>query len=599
MQAPVPGPRAKPATLSDAWWLAGLVLPMLIYAARAVHIIASPDISYDTLHTYLPLARAFLADPAAYFSLPASVSVAPGAVVFMALWGADPVAIKSANLFFGLLSIVLASDAARRWAGPAAGAAAAWVFALSPVLVSTGITVLGEAPFIFLVGAWLWACVYATQGLLHSPVRRNAAVVLGGLCLAAATLTRATWLYWLAFACLAGAASVLCTQGHMRIVWMRLTLVHLIALLLVGTFVAGQAERFDRPLIATGSGAALYFGSNTMLHGYEPPFFGLGHDEFTVSDNLGHLSLEGDQRLSAVARVALLQTPVPALLQMYAQKLGAVLFFSRAHLGRHLVNERAVRIALWVLALVTFVLGHRQPLVWMLAVAMAYQCAVHTAVMYNPRYSASALEPLLALSAAAGFGFLWRQPSQRRRRAFAAVALATVAGIGLGVWHQRASAPVMPDLAAGPTRLLQTAALAELSVAGSAGHPFQAPALLPDGWLEVTWQPPYLDFSGITVLNLPVPQLQGRCAELLLRYTEPGGAARSERIRLSGWHAPQPIAWGLGAVALADHHGSLQLRFECEPGTVIGFGPMGLFEASIGRAYRAQALGGVSGTAPP
>lgn len=569
----------------------GLILPMLIYAARAVQILADPLVPFDTLHTYLPLARAFLEDPLAYFSLPASVTVAPGAVIYMALWGADPVVIKSANLFFGLLSLVLASDAARRMAGAAAAAAAAWAFALSQMLVSTGVTLMGEAPFVFLVMAWLWACAYASQDAAHASARRKAAVVLGGLCLAAATLTRGTWVYWLPAASLAGLVAALLTRGQTRAIWLRLASVHVMALLLVGAFMARQYETFDRPLIATGSGAALYFGSNPILHGYEPPFFGLAHDEFTVTDHLGHLSLEGDRRLLAVTRTALANTPFETLAQMYVQKLGAILFFSRSHLNKHVINERAIRVALLVLAMAALALGRRRPMVWLLTGAIAYQCAVHIPVMYNPRYSASALDPPLTLLAAAGWGLLAMQAGRVRRFGFGAVALLLLTGIALGVWHHRDSAPPMPDISAGPHRLLQVALPAEISITGSTGNPFDAPTTLPSGQLTITWKPPSLQLSEIALLDLAVPHLEGRCSKLWIAYTEPGGASRSTLVRLNGWRAPQHIARGMNPVRLPNHSGSLELRLECEPGTVIELGRMGLFDVSVGRFYRAKALG--------
>lgn len=566
---------------------------MLLYASHAVKIIADPAVPFDTLHTYLPLARAFLENPGVYFSLPNSVMVAPGAVIYMAFWDADPITIKSANLFLGLLSLVLASDAARRIAGAAAGVAAAWAFALSPMLVSTGITLMGEAPFVFLVVAWLWACAYTTQEAHQSTAHRNMAVVLAAVCLAAATLTRGTWLYWLPAASLAGMAAAMSASGPSRTTWLRLAIVHMLALLLVGAFMARQYDRFERPLIATGSGAALYFGSNAILHGYEPPFFGLAHDEFTVTDHLGHLSLEGDRRLTAVTRLALGDTPLDSLSAMYLQKLGAILFFSRAHLGRHVLNERAMRIALLVLALAAFALGRKRPMVWMLAGALTYQCAVHIPVMYNPRYSFSALDPSLTLLAAAGFGLLTLQQGRARRIGMGIVALMILVGIGFGAWHQRWSTPTMPDVMAGPHQILQEAAPDELSVVGSQGDPFKSPVELPAGNLTVTWKPALLKLSGISVLDLEVPHLAGTCSKLWLVYNEPTGASRTALVRLSGLRTPQHVAWGMNAVQLPDHQGNLQLRFECDPGTVIALGKMGLFDVSLGRRYRSQAIGSV------
>ncbi len=564
---------------------------MLVYATRSVFILADPEIPYDALRTYLPLARALLENPATYFSLPQSVTVAPGAVLYMAFWGADPIAIKAANLFIGLASLILAADAARRIAGPAAGAAAAWGFAISHMLISTGITLMGEAPFVFLVFLWFWACTLAAEDFDELLQKRAAAVLLGGLALAAATLTRATWLYWLPAAALAGIGISMLCRGRVRRIFQCFAVVHLIALVLVGGFVLRQSGDFGRPMIATGSGAALYFGSNVVLHGYEPPFFGLAHDEFTVTDHLGHLSLEGDRRLMAVTRTALLNTPSAELFHLYAQKLGAILFFSRAELPRHLFNDRAMRVLLLVFAAVALVAGRRKPLIWLLAGAAAYQCAVHIPVMYNPRYSASALDPPLTLLAAIGFGLLIRREEKRRYAALGGALFLVALGIGFGAWHQRFSEPLMPEISAGPHRLVQLAELTDLKVDGSDENPFKKPALIPDGHLIVDWNPAAMKLSKIAVLNLSVQYFEGQCSTLWMVYTEPTGASRAAKVRLDGLGEHQDIAWGMNAVRLPDHTGRLQLKFECSPGTIMQFGELAIYNVSLGGFYREKALG--------
>ncbi|WP_158606171.1 hypothetical protein [Simplicispira hankyongi] len=577
--------------LPAQWWWLGVVLPTLVYATRAVYILADPRIPYDTLHTYLPLARAFLEDPSSYFTLPNSVTVAPGAVLYMAIWGADPVAIKAANLFIGLASLLLASDAVRRLAGPAAGAAAAWGFATSQMLVTTGVTLMGEAPFVFLVVLWLWACSWACDGAQLPRKNRVAAVVLGGVALTAATLTRATWLYWLPAASLAGLVMALLCKGDTRRVFLRLATIHLIALALVGSFMLHQREAFGRPLVATGSGAALYFGSNAVLHGYEPPFFGLAHDEFTVTDNLGHLSLEGDRRLLAVTRAALLDTAPAQLFHLYFQKLGAFLFFSRAQLSRHVFNDRAMRIGLLVLALGGLIAGRKKPLVWLLAGAAAYQCAVHIPVMYNPRYSASALDPPLTLLAAAGLGLMITAGKKRRFVALAGTLFVVMTGVAIGAWNQRHGETLMPDIASGPNRLIQQANKSELSVKGNSGNPFEKPVPITHTRLVVEWAPPSLQLSNLAVLNLPLRHFEGQCRELWIVYTTPTGAARSARVLLDGLRPNQNIAWGMDAVSLPNHKGILRLEFACSPGTVVEFGAPALYDVALGHFYRAQALG--------
>ena len=102
----------------------GLVLPLIVYAVRAIGIVTQPDIPFDTLHTYLPLARQWMENASALMLNPESLKVAPGTGVYMALAGADPTTIKASNLTISLAAISLVFDAARRIGGNLAGAAA-------------------------------------------------------------------------------------------------------------------------------------------------------------------------------------------------------------------------------------------------------------------------------------------------------------------------------------------------------------------------------------------------------------------------------------------------------------------------------------------
>ncbi len=162
MSSAVPAP-AEDASPTLPWIFCGLVLPMILYAARMVGVLVQTEIPFDSLHTYLPLARQLLEEGARVFSTADSYKVAPGTVVYMALAGADPVLIKSANLAISLAALALAFDAAHRIGGRIAAVAAGWLYALPHMLVEAGGTLLGESPFIFLVAVWLWASSCAAQ----------------------------------------------------------------------------------------------------------------------------------------------------------------------------------------------------------------------------------------------------------------------------------------------------------------------------------------------------------------------------------------------------------------------------------------------------
>ena len=51
--------------LSAPWMLWGLVLPLIVYAVRAIGIVTQPEIPFDSVHTYLPLARQWMENASA------------------------------------------------------------------------------------------------------------------------------------------------------------------------------------------------------------------------------------------------------------------------------------------------------------------------------------------------------------------------------------------------------------------------------------------------------------------------------------------------------------------------------------------------------
>ena len=578
--------------LSASWMLWGLVLPLIVYAVRAISIVTQPEIPFDSVHTYLPLARQWMENASALMQKQVFLQVAPGSVVYMALGGADPTTIKASNLAISLVAIALVFDAARRVGGNVAGAAAAWLFVLPPMLLEVGVVLMGESPFVFLVALWLWACACAVGAGPNAHARRWqwGAVALGGLALGAATLTRATYMYWLPFASLAFVlASRVLAPTH-RAAAVRIAAIHLIALVLVGAYMARQHTVFGKPVIATGSGGALYFGSNPVLSGYEPPYFGLNHDQTTVTDDIPHLSLEGDRRLTAVAKAMLQDIPVPHLMGMYVQKLGAVLFFSRAHLHSNGMNERGWRIVLVLLAGLGIWAGRRHPMVWLLAGAAAYQTAIHTLVLYNPRYSVSALDILLVLLAAQGVALLWR-PRPGRVAVLAGSVALIAAAVALGAYHQKSSRPLMPDLslARNPIQLQQAEASA-ITTRGWDQDPFAAEARMTGDRAFVEWTADQFHMSPISILRLGVKQFEGRCQRLWIHYTPPGAGTRSILVRLRGLRQGQDITWGTAPLLPAAPTGRLVMEFECKPGTRMQLGELGLYEASFGRLSRQQAL---------
>lgn len=578
-------PAKTPPRLTLPWIMAGLILPLIINAARATAVLIDPAIPFDTEHTYLPMARQLLEAPLSFWNDPKVLSAAPGASIYMALAGADIATIKSWNMVLALASITLLFDAARRIAGRIAAASAAWLYALSPTLITINVWPMVEPPFLFLVAFWFWACTLILEpNNLKKPAHTS--IFFAGMALALATLTRATYMYWIPAIVLAcgGAYALFPLQ---RVTWRRLIGVHLIALVFVGGYIIWNASKFHTPTIATGAGAALYFGSNPMLRGQEPPFFGLIHDNVTVTDELGHLSIAGDARLREATRIIYTTLPASTLATMYLYKATTLLFFSKSHLLGYI--DRLWRVTLLTMAMCGVWLGRRYPAIWVCAGAALYQWAVHIPALYNPRYSISALDTPLTILAAVGIALLWR--ARLHSQLVSAALVFSAAAAATGAWHQRYSTPSLPLLDLVPHQRLLQAEFSDLSVENMSGNPFEgAGASTPTGRFSLVWARSFPDLDGTTLLELGIEKMSGTCKRVQLIGINQRGEERTAHIRLREWRGIPNFAWGLAYTASHGPLSQLRLDFECTAGSSMSLSHMRLYEASLGRRTKNQAI---------
>ncbi|MDX5298541.1 MAG: glycosyltransferase family 39 protein, partial [Gammaproteobacteria bacterium] len=505
-----------------------LLIPLFVHGLFAAPHLSSAYVSMDAQVTYLPLAERFLQDPGSLFQDEVSLHVAPGSYIYMALLGADVERIKWVNFGLSLLVLGLLYDAATRLAGRMGGAAAAWLYATSPLLVGAAIAPLAEAPFLFWVSVWLWAA-----SRLHTQPRLFWPVLAGGAALGIATLTRGLYYYWIFVAVVVCAVWGWRGRAEQRPVARRLMIMHLIAAVLVGGYVLRNKVEFGVPVIATGSGAALYFGSNPTLSGYEPPYYDLLHEHWIILDGHEHLSLEGDRRLAKVAFMMLRDMPLEQLLGMYVQKLGAVLFSSKAVLDDAYFNDRSARILLLVLAFYALWFGRRSILIWMLAGILLYQAAIHTVVMYNDRYSNGGLGTPLTLLAAIGVGLLWGQSRRWMHLAWAAGII--LLGVGMGIYHQRHTGPLMPDLSKGFSTEMAKADVSQIEFAGFDAHPFLSAVSLPTGRATIAWRiEPYAPMGGVPVVRLDYRELDPGCKAVQINFHGADGRVTTKKLRIKG-----------------------------------------------------------------
>lgn len=563
--------------------LFGICVPLFLQYILYSGSQAASQVSFDTVNTYLPLARRFLQDGFAMFATPEHLMVAPGSFLYMAMLGADAGRIVQVNLLLSALALLLTADAVRRVSGPVASYAAAWLIACSPLLPVVLVPALSEPPHLFFVVLWLWSA-----SLIWSGHRHWAPIVLGALALFIAIMVRATYLYWMPAAIGASFLLLFAASQKLRQSAQAMLLLHLLALGLTTAWCAQNYYKFGVPVIATGSGAALYFGSNAAVAGYEPPYYGMLHDHWLIAGEYSHLSIEGDRRLKLAAVEMLSDMPLETFAGMVVQKMGATLFFSHVTLDGGVLNERAWRIALILLALVGLWGNRRSPLVWMLCCILLYNLAILSLIMHSSRYSIGAIEVPLTFAAALGVAWLLRRPfSLVRPIVFLLLAAVCVA---VGAYDQRSSQPLMPMLERGHSVVALQADAEHLSVEGFVGDPLSSQGGVVDGEAAITWRNLAFErIGGAPVVSFRLTDLGAGCSDVMLKYSAPGHAPRLMSLTLRGLKLPQQMNIGtayLNALDPRDPAAELRITFVCPSEARVALDDLQIRYLTTGHYYR-------------
>ena len=160
--------------------------------------LASPA-AFDGTHSYLPMARELLAKGWAYLHEEASLAYAPVAFAWPALLGAHETPVRYANIGLYCLSILFAYLSIRAIRDERAGLIAALLVAICPAVRPFIADVLTEAPYIFLIAAWVLCVARVARG------GGIGWIVAGGVSFALAVLARPAAMYFapLAFVALA------------------------------------------------------------------------------------------------------------------------------------------------------------------------------------------------------------------------------------------------------------------------------------------------------------------------------------------------------------------------------------------------------------
>jgi hypothetical protein len=536
-------------------------------------------VGFDGLHVYLPMARAVLAEGWAFLQRPESLVTAPLAFLYPALLGASEALVRWANVVLFAAAMVLAHVALRTAHSRAAGIAAAFLLALSPTLRPFVADVLTEPPYLALVGAWI-ACVALVAG-----GRSMAWALAGGIALGLATLTRPAAMYF-APLMIAVFAFTRISPAPARA---RLVAMHAIALGITLLWIARNAIAFGFPAVATGAGAALYFGVNPLVDGFEPAYFGMNYDSGLAQDGASHLSIHADRRLTAIALTELRDTPLAVIAEMFARKAAAFVFVSSAQSsGEPLAWLRSWRAALVVLASVALLARRRDAVVAALAIMVAYMVAAHLPVFYHHRYSVGAIDLPLALLAALG------AVEASRSARIAAVTLAAMSfALGLGLLDAARAGPLSPKPERIPHEVMW---LAEVGTAFAVG-PGQDPVDIRIGKDPRT--PPW-DLSMLQVdLAVRDAGKGGGCDAMTVRF-KPAGMekfpeGRSVRVLLpaqigSRSSTGRRITLGSTLPLALDGAGIVRLEFDCASPATAEVGTMAVIAPRREIFYRDRYL---------
>jgi hypothetical protein len=573
----------QPVKITTTLVILALCIAYLVYAMAS-----SPQfglLTFDAIHSYLPFANKLLAEPLLFWKDTAAITVAPGGYVYMALVGAEPDRIFILNIIIAVLSLLLVFDLCRRLGGMTAGIAGAILYSFSPLLIEVIVPVLNEPPYLFFTILWLWGSVLASD-----KPGKNWPIVIAGLALLCSILTRAIYFYWL-FPAIVTCLLIyfFAKKADLKKLCLRILAIHLIAATGAGAYTLHNWYTHDTAMIATGSGSALYFGSNSVTLGYEPHYLEMAHDEWMVTDRVNsHLTPHNDRRLAWAAKHMLKDMPVEHLIELYVNKLGAILFFSQANLSHKTFNDRSFRIFLLVLAAIGFFYNRKKLLAIMILFVFLYVTAIHVPAMYNPRYSIGALDLPLTLLAALGIAHLVSRQSSKK--IIAGTFCILLICMAAGTLHQRYGAPLMPQIDKGITLLALKAPLEDIEYRGFSGNPLVEPAIFLDQSASLRWKNiSNKKQDGTPIVSINILEMDPLCKKLNLTYTDQDKNSWEKSFSLKKSKAPINIVIGSSNLDDRDkRHNQLDIEFRCPINSTLKIGGIALHVSQTGLHYNEQ-----------
>ena len=254
-----------------------------------------------------------------YFFAEQSVMVAPVTPIYIALMYTvtnSVNAIRAINILLALLSIVLVYKLGKKMINKPVGLLAAGICAIHGQLIQYSATLLTEPLFLFLFIAGIYFLILALESNLlknQSHFRYKSYVIASAVFLTMAIFTRSVVVLLPIF--------LLVTIGtfetyrkwrgitHSFPMLKRAILPLLLPILVIGIVATKNYVIFDRFMLTTGSGAALWLGSRADTEGDEPPYRGRSYDANLITQGASHISIQGDRLLMVAAKKNISKNP--------------------------------------------------------------------------------------------------------------------------------------------------------------------------------------------------------------------------------------------------------------------------------------------------
>lgn len=370
--------------------LALLLISVIIYLIKGVKFY-SAETAPDVITAYLPLSKLFLDQGINFFNTIDSITVSPMAYIWGALFGGKLEVIKTANLFLGILILLMLYRIGRLTHSVGAGIISSFLFAFNPFLISWFPTALGEPPFYFFTIIWLWAMseAFSCRIFCWLPIG------LSALGLSLSILTRGIWLY--PSLCMLLAMGIACKFKFFDRSKVKISLfITGFAIILPASYIIKNLIVFSMPAIDLGSGGALYYGAHLMTNGFEPPLLGLSYEDG------GFLhTVEGSKLHLKVAKDFLVERNLDELVSWYLRKISWFTLFTGSDVSVKHTFFRILEITFAAIAL-RWCWRKKNVFLTILFSYLALQLLQSAFALYNLRYSTDSFELMLILLSGIG-----------------------------------------------------------------------------------------------------------------------------------------------------------------------------------------------------